>query len=64
MDEDGNMLIEDIEFIRHYENGIKSILTKICGFDEISNKQLFHEAEIIDEQLINLKKKSDFRVGK
>lgn len=63
-DEDGNMLIEDIEFIRHYENGIKSILTKICGFDEISNKQLFHEAEIIDEQLINLKKKSDFRVGK
>jgi mannitol-1-phosphate 5-dehydrogenase len=53
-DEDGNMLIEDIEFIRHYENGIKSILVNICGFDEISNRQLFHKAEIIDKKLSRL----------
>jgi len=50
-DENGNMLTEDIEFFAHYNNNIKSIMTKICGFDEIRNRQLFIEAEDINKKL-------------
>lgn len=54
-DEDGNMFKGDLEFVKFYEKGIKSILTMLCGFDEIQNSQLFREAEAIDSQLRNLK---------
>ena len=50
-DQEGNMLKEDIEFFTHYENDVKSILTEICGFNEIQNQQLFREAENIQKRL-------------
>ena len=50
-DEIGNMLKSDIEFVNHYKKGIKSILTKICEFDEIEHKQLFIKAEKFDKQI-------------
>ena len=46
-DQEGNMLKEDVEFFNLYENDIKSVLTKVCGFNEIQNQQLFREAEKI-----------------
>lgn len=54
-DKDGNMFKGDLEFVKFYEKGIKSILTMLCGFDEIQNSQLFREAEAINSQLRNLK---------
>jgi len=50
-DEDGNMFKGDLEFVNRYQNDIQSILTTVCGFNEIVNKQLFQEAEAIDKIL-------------
>jgi mannitol-1-phosphate 5-dehydrogenase len=52
-DEDGHMLKCDIEFAKFYEKGIKSIMTAICGFDEIQNNKILDEAELIDHPLKN-----------
>lgn len=52
-DEDGNMLKEDLEFIKSYNNDIESILTTVCGFDKIKNSHLFREAGIINKHLQN-----------
>jgi mannitol-1-phosphate 5-dehydrogenase len=53
-DEDGNILQDDFEFVKNFKNDITLILSKVCGFDEISDKQLFHEAEETDKRLRNL----------
>jgi mannitol-1-phosphate 5-dehydrogenase len=50
-DEDGYMLKDDVEFIYHYQNNIKLILTKVCGFNEIENRELFNKAEAINKKL-------------
>jgi len=50
-DEDDNMLQEDIEFVKHFDNDIKMILSEVCGFNQISDKQLFYEAEETDKRL-------------
>jgi len=57
-DEDGKMLKGDLKFVKFYKKGIKSILTMLCGFDEIQNSKLYEEAEAIDSQLRNLKTKT------
>lgn len=49
--EDGKMLPEDLEFVNHYHNDIKLILTDVCGFDEDQYSQLFLDAEIINKQI-------------
>ena len=51
IDQEGNMLKEDVEFFNHYENDIKSVLTEVCGFNEIQNPNLYREAEIINKRL-------------
>jgi mannitol-1-phosphate 5-dehydrogenase len=50
-DEDGKMFQSDIEFVKLYQNGIKYIMTHICGFDEIGNGKILDEAELIDQQI-------------
>ena len=50
-DEDGYMLKDDVEFISHYQNNLKMILTEVCGFNENENRQLFIEAEAINKRL-------------
>jgi mannitol-1-phosphate 5-dehydrogenase len=57
-DEDGKMLKGDLEFVKLYNNGIKSILIKICDFDEIQNSRLLEEAEIIDNRLKNMENRN------
>lgn len=48
-DEIGNSLPSDIEFAAIYETGIKNVLTRICGFDEINEKEVIEEAEKMDK---------------
>jgi mannitol-1-phosphate 5-dehydrogenase len=50
-DEDDLMLKSDNEFAQFYHKGIKSVLTKISGFDEIQYKKILNEAELIDRQI-------------
>ena len=50
-DEGGNLLHDDKEFISHFGNNIKKILTDVCCFDEIQHKPLFNEAEKINKHL-------------
>ncbi len=50
-DEEGNMLKEDIRFVKLYENGIESVLKNVCGFDIIRYKRVFTEAKAIDERI-------------
>lgn len=54
-DENGKMHIGDLEFVKYYDKGIRSVLIEICGFDEIKNSLLFLAAEEI-ERSINKKK--------
>jgi mannitol-1-phosphate 5-dehydrogenase len=56
-DEDGKMLKNDNEFARSYEKGLKFIMTKICGFNEIRHDRILKEALVIDRQI----KKSGIR---
>jgi mannitol-1-phosphate 5-dehydrogenase len=53
-DKDGNMFNGDQEFIRVYEKGIKSILTIVCGFNEIQNSKLIKGAEVIETRIKNM----------
>jgi len=50
-DEDGRMFSGDFEFIRLYRKGIQTILTDLCGFDKIIDRQLLAEAEQLDSDL-------------
>jgi len=44
------MLKNDLEFVKLYQKGIKTILTTICGFDEFRNKKILDKAQSIDKQ--------------
>jgi mannitol-1-phosphate 5-dehydrogenase len=59
-DEEGNMFKADIDFFKKFNSDIKSILTHVCGFDEIRYPQLFVDADLINEQLINRENGSRF----
>ena len=50
-DEEGRMLKADLEFIEFYRRGIKSVLTVLCGFNEIKSPLLYKEAVEIDSWL-------------
>jgi len=50
-DEEGRMLKADLEFIEFYRRGIKSVLTVLCGFNEIKSPLLYKEAVEIDSRL-------------
>lgn len=47
----GIQLPSDIEFAEIYANGIKAVLSSICGFDEIIDCDAFREAAAIDNLL-------------
>ena len=47
-DEEGKMLKDDSAFALIYKQGIRSVLSLVCGFDETNNDSLFREAERID----------------
>ena len=49
--EDGNMLHEDLEFVNHYNSDLERILTEVCGFDKIRDRQLYLDADIINKQV-------------
>jgi len=51
-DESGNQLPDDIEFGKIAEKGMASVLTAICGFDEIADQDLIVEAFRIEKALI------------
>jgi mannitol-1-phosphate 5-dehydrogenase len=55
-DEEGKMLKEDVEFLNRYKNDTKTILTKVCGFKESLNPQLFRDSEIINTRLSDLER--------
>lgn len=50
-DEDGNLFNDDKEFIIRYDKNIRKILTDVCGFNELLNKKLYIESEIINKRL-------------
>lgn len=50
-DEAGNILPSDLEFRTIYATGIKSVLTSICGFDEIADSDVISEAIDLDNLL-------------
>jgi mannitol-1-phosphate 5-dehydrogenase len=52
-DESGNLLGEDYEFIKKYGTDVKSILSRVCGFDEKIHKELFHKAVIFNNRFTN-----------
>jgi len=52
VNEDGNRLVADIEFSKHYAKGLRNILTKTCGFDEIKDIRIIEEAEKMDVDLV------------
>ncbi len=52
-DETGNQLPDDIEFGKIAKKGMASVLTTICGFDEIADQDLIAEAFRIEKALIN-----------
>jgi len=52
-DESGNLIKEDIDFIRLYGTDIRSILINVCGFDESGNSKLIQEAIAINSHLVD-----------
>jgi len=50
-DKKGKMLPRDVEFSHLYEKGIKSVLTQVCGFDELDSQNLIPGAEKLDKNL-------------
>jgi mannitol-1-phosphate 5-dehydrogenase len=53
-DEDGKMLQADIEFTSIYETGIRNVMIRICGFDEIRDEAIIQEAEKMDKEIASL----------
>ena len=47
-DEAGNRLPSDLEFDEIYTNGIREVLTSICGFDEVIHQEVIAEAIKLD----------------
>jgi len=52
--EDGKMLQADIEFTSIYETGIRNVMIRICGFDEIRDEAIIQEAEKMDKEIASL----------
>ncbi len=50
-DQKGELLPRDIEFSHLYEKGIQSILTQVCGFNELNSQDLILEAGKLDRNL-------------
>lgn len=50
-DESGRTLQSDREFMAIYAKGIKTVLTSVCGFDEIDDSEVILEAISIDNSL-------------
>jgi mannitol-1-phosphate 5-dehydrogenase len=50
-DEEGKMLMDDMEFMNMYNNEIDSVLTSVCGFDRTKHKKIIEEACAIDEMI-------------
>jgi mannitol-1-phosphate 5-dehydrogenase len=50
-DEHGNMLTEDREFIAQYAEDVDRILKEVCRFDDMTDLQLFEEADFILKSL-------------
>ncbi len=50
-DENGNMLARDVEFISHFNKGIKHVLISVCGFDEKKDKEIIENAEKINNNI-------------
>jgi mannitol-1-phosphate 5-dehydrogenase len=53
-DESGRTLQSDREFMAIYAKGIKTVLTFVCGFDEINDSEVILEAISIDNSLKTL----------
>jgi mannitol-1-phosphate 5-dehydrogenase len=53
-DESGRTLQSDREFMTIYSKGIKTVLTSVCGFDEINDSEVILEAISIDNSLKSL----------
>jgi len=51
MDEDGKSLPSDLEFFKLREEGIRNILTIVCGFDKINDQQIIIDIEDIDRNI-------------
>ncbi len=54
-DEHGTMLPQDAEFGRLYEKDLNEMLSTICGFDQIQNRSLFEEVQVIEKLFMTLK---------
>jgi mannitol-1-phosphate 5-dehydrogenase len=50
-DEDGKSLPSDLEFFKLREEGIRNILTKVCGFDKINDQQIIIDIEDIERNI-------------
>jgi hypothetical protein len=48
------MLQADIEFTSIYETGIRNVMIRICGFDEIRDEAIIQEAEKMDKEIASL----------
>jgi len=59
-DENGRFSTEDTEFIRLYEEGIRNVLIKVCGFIEEVDKDLIDTIETMENNFINLYKKFSY----
>jgi mannitol-1-phosphate 5-dehydrogenase len=59
-DENGRFSTEDTEFIRLYEEGIRNVLIKVCGFIEEVDKDLIDTIETMENNFINLCKKFSY----
>ncbi len=55
-DENGKMLDSDVHFAQIYQTGIKNVLIKVCGFDEIGDKDLIGKAMRTDRKLKVIRK--------
>lgn len=53
-DEAGNRLPSDLEFDKIYAEGIKEVLTSVCGFDEIIHQELIAKAILLDDIKIQI----------
>ena len=52
-DENDLLFPGDVEFIRHFDQGIPHVLSTVCGFDETAHGRVFGEALEIDRLLGN-----------
>ena len=50
-DEAGNLLPSDREFASIYARGVPEVMTSVCGFDPIDNRDLIAESILIDQSI-------------